>query len=156
MRTRNRNFSDLYCSASTNCATAYRRIQSTDSSEGRILKVVDVVWLVLWLRQSFADLLRRMPGFPSVPPDVGYPVDRMALGQVLLGVLMFAPVTVVPPIPNAHLSTYRMHDNLLQLTASLNNTKRRDAEWKHIFGTCVSTVEWMTWLFLCMVTIYPS
>jgi len=46
-------------------------------------------------------------GFPSRTPYVGYPVDRVAPGQVFLRVLVFAPVSVIPPILNTRLFTYR-------------------------------------------------
>jgi len=55
------------------------------------------------LRRPF----RTEPGLPSRPPYVGYPVDRVAPEQIFLRVLVFVPVTVIPPILNTHLFTYR-------------------------------------------------
>jgi hypothetical protein len=68
------------------------RICTTKTTAGRAV-----------LRQPFAT----EPEFPFRPPYVGHPVDRVAPGQIFLRVLVFVPVTVIPPILNTYLFTYR-------------------------------------------------
>jgi hypothetical protein len=47
--------------------------------------------------QLLADLSRRKPRFAPGSVHVGFVVDKVALGQVYLGVLRFAPVNIIPP-----------------------------------------------------------
>jgi len=83
------------------------------------------------------------PGVPSRPPYVGYPVDRVAPGQVFLRVLVSVPVTVVPPILNTHLFTYRL------CSVTFCNWQRRQITQKDerlnevTYLRRVSAVEWL-------------
>jgi hypothetical protein len=49
------------------------------------------------LRSSVADLSSRRPGFAPGSIHVGFVVDKVALGQVLLRDLRFSPVNIIPP-----------------------------------------------------------
>jgi hypothetical protein len=51
---------------------------------------------VPWLRRLVAGLSPRRPGFDPKSVQVGYVVDKVALGQVFLRVLQFSPVNFIP------------------------------------------------------------
>jgi hypothetical protein len=53
---------------------------------------------VPWLRQLVAGLSPRRPGFDPGSFNVGFVVDRLALGQVFPRVLRFSPVSFIPPV----------------------------------------------------------
>jgi hypothetical protein len=53
--------------------------------------------VVPWLRSLVAGLSLRRPGFAPGSIHVGFVVDKVALGQALLGVLRFSPVNIIPP-----------------------------------------------------------
>jgi hypothetical protein len=53
---------------------------------------------VPWLRRLVAGLSPRSPGFDPSSAQVGFVVDIVALGQVLLRVLRFSPVDFIPPV----------------------------------------------------------
>jgi hypothetical protein len=50
-----------------------------------------------WLRSLVAGLSPRKSGFASGLIRVGFVVDKVALGQVFLRVLLFSPVNIIPP-----------------------------------------------------------
>jgi hypothetical protein len=52
-------------------------------------------FVVLWLRRLVAGLAPRRPGFKPGSVHVGFMVDKVALGQVSLRVLLFSPVSVI-------------------------------------------------------------
>jgi hypothetical protein len=52
---------------------------------------------VPWLRSLVAGLLPRWPGLAPRSINMGFVVDKVALGQVFLRVLRFFPVSVIPP-----------------------------------------------------------
>jgi hypothetical protein len=52
---------------------------------------------VPWPRSLVAGLSPRRPGFAPGPINVGFVVDKVALGQVFLRVIPFSPVNIVPP-----------------------------------------------------------
>jgi hypothetical protein len=52
---------------------------------------------VPWLRSLIAGLSPRRPGFAPGSINVGFVVDKVALGQAFLRVLRFSPVNIIPP-----------------------------------------------------------
>jgi hypothetical protein len=52
---------------------------------------------VLWLRRLVTGLSSRRSGFMPGSVHVEFVVDKVALGQVFLRVLLFSPVNIVPP-----------------------------------------------------------
>jgi hypothetical protein len=52
---------------------------------------------VPWLRLLVVSLSPNRPGFAPGSVHVGFVVDRVALGQVLLQVLRFSLVSIIPP-----------------------------------------------------------
>jgi hypothetical protein len=50
-----------------------------------------------WLRELVACLSPRRPGFAPWIFHVGFAVDKVALGQVVLGVARGYPVSIIPP-----------------------------------------------------------
>jgi hypothetical protein len=52
---------------------------------------------VPWLRSLVAGLSPRRPGFAPGSIHVGFVVDKVGLGQVFLRVLLFFPVSIIPP-----------------------------------------------------------
>jgi nitrate reductase gamma subunit len=52
---------------------------------------------VLWLRRLVACLSRRRLGFVPMLVHVGFVVDKVVLGHVLLRVLRLSPVNSIPP-----------------------------------------------------------
>jgi len=58
---------------------------------------------VPWLRRLVACLSPQKTGFNSGWVHVGFVVDKVALWQVFLPVLRLSSITVIPPIPHAHL-----------------------------------------------------
>jgi hypothetical protein len=50
-----------------------------------------------WLRSLVAGLSPRRPGFVPGSIHVGFVMDKVALGQVFLRVLLFSPVNIIPP-----------------------------------------------------------
>jgi hypothetical protein len=53
---------------------------------------------VPWLRRLVAGLSPRRPGFDAGSVNVGFVVDKVALGQVFPRVLRFIPVNFIPPV----------------------------------------------------------
>jgi hypothetical protein len=53
---------------------------------------------VPWLRQLVTGLSPRRPGFDVGLVHVGFVVDNVALGQVLLQVLRFSPANFIAPV----------------------------------------------------------
>jgi hypothetical protein len=53
---------------------------------------------VLWLRRLVAVLSRRRPEQNPNPVLVGFMVDKVAMGQVLLRVLWFSPASIVSSV----------------------------------------------------------
>jgi hypothetical protein len=53
---------------------------------------------VPWLRRLVAGLSPRRPGFDLGSVDVGFVVDKVALGQVFSRVLRISPVNFIPPV----------------------------------------------------------
>jgi len=49
-----------------------------------------------WHSQSLTGLSLRSPGFHRGSVGVKFKMDRAAVGQVVLRVLLFSPVTVIP------------------------------------------------------------
>jgi hypothetical protein len=43
-------------------------------------------------------------GFDPRPVNVGFVVDKVALGQVSIPVILLSPVTIIPPIFRTHIS----------------------------------------------------
>jgi hypothetical protein len=56
-----------------------------------------------WLGGSFAILSPQRPGSNPRPVSVRFVVDNMALEQVFLQVLLFYPVSIIPPLLHTHL-----------------------------------------------------
>jgi hypothetical protein len=57
-----------------------------------------------WLRRLVAGVSLRRPGLPPVSVHMGFVADNVALGQVLLQVLQFSPVSIIPPWLHTHIS----------------------------------------------------
>jgi hypothetical protein len=57
---------------------------------------------VPWLKRSVAGLSPQKNGFAPGSVHVGFVVDKVALGQVLLRVLRFFPVNITPPLLHTH------------------------------------------------------
>jgi hypothetical protein len=55
-----------------------------------------IIMAVLWLRRLVASLPPWRPGFAQGSVDVGFVVDKVALGQVSLQALHFYPVNIIP------------------------------------------------------------
>jgi hypothetical protein len=55
-------------------------------------------WAVPWVRRLVAGLSPRRPGFDPDSVHVGFVVDKIALGQVLLQVRLLSPVNLIPPV----------------------------------------------------------
>ena len=55
------------------------------------------------LRRLVAGFSPRRPVFNPRPVDVRFVMDKMTMGQVLLQVLRFSPVSIIPPILHTHL-----------------------------------------------------
>jgi hypothetical protein len=53
---------------------------------------------VPWLRRLVAGLSPRRPGFNPGSVNVGFVVDKVALGQVFPRVLRFSPANFIPPV----------------------------------------------------------
>ena len=53
---------------------------------------------VSWLRRLVAVLPTRRPEFDPASVDVGFLVDKVALGQVFPHVLRFSPFNFIPPV----------------------------------------------------------
>ena len=53
---------------------------------------------VPWLRRLVAGLSPRRPGFDLGSVDVGFVVDKVALGQVFSRVLRISPLNFIPPV----------------------------------------------------------
>jgi hypothetical protein len=53
---------------------------------------------VPWLRRLVAGLPPRRPGFDRGSVHVGFVVDKVALGQGFLRVLLFFPCQFIPPV----------------------------------------------------------
>jgi hypothetical protein len=51
-----------------------------------------------WLRRLVAGLLPRRSGFDPGWVHVGFVVDKVALGQVFPLLLLFSPVSFIPPV----------------------------------------------------------
>jgi hypothetical protein len=51
-----------------------------------------------WFGQLVAGLSPQKPGFDPRPVHMKFIVDRVALGQAILQVLQFSPVSITPPI----------------------------------------------------------
>jgi hypothetical protein len=60
------------------------------------------------LRRLAAGLPPRRPGFDPGSVDVGFVVDKVALGQVFPRVLRFSPVNFVPPVLNYYEKTKKI------------------------------------------------
>jgi hypothetical protein len=75
------------------------------TSELQVLLEDFVIELVKKFGRLVAGLSPRRPGFAPGPIYVGFVVDRVALGQVLLRVLRFSPVIIIPPGFHAHISS---------------------------------------------------
>jgi hypothetical protein len=52
---------------------------------------------VPWLRRLVADHSERRHGFAPGSAHVGFVVDKVALRQVFVLVLLFSPVSIIPP-----------------------------------------------------------
>ena len=69
------------------------------------------VWMVYgehvaWLGWVVANLSLQRRGFNPRPVHVGFVVDRVAVGQFSLGLLLFSPVSIIPPLLHTHSFTY--------------------------------------------------
>jgi hypothetical protein len=53
---------------------------------------------VTWLRQLVAGLLPRRRGYDPGLVNVGFVVDKVALGHVFTRVHRFSPVNFIPPV----------------------------------------------------------
>ena len=58
----------------------------------------ELIRAVPWLRQLVAGLPPRRPVFDPGSANVGFVVDKVALGQVFPRVLRFSPVNFIPPV----------------------------------------------------------
>ena len=55
-----------------------------------LIYLLEAIDCRLWLRQKVSGLLQRRSGFELVPVHVGFILDRMTLGQVLIQVLQLS------------------------------------------------------------------
>jgi hypothetical protein len=55
-----------------------------------------------WNRRSVAGLSPRRFGFPPGRVHVRYVVDKVAMGEVSLRILVLSPVGIIPPMLHAH------------------------------------------------------
>jgi hypothetical protein len=58
-----------------------------------------------WLWRLALGLSQQRPVFHFRPVHVRFVVDKLALGQALLPVLQFSPVSIIPPMRHTHLNT---------------------------------------------------
>jgi hypothetical protein len=68
-----------------------------NTSQMTILNMSKEPLAVPWLRQLVASLRLWRPRFVPGSVHVGFMVDKVALGQVFLQVLLFPPVSIIPP-----------------------------------------------------------
>ena len=57
---------------------------------------------MLWLRPDVSGLSRRRAVFDPKSVSVRFAVDKVAVSQVSLSVLLVSPVTIIPPILLSH------------------------------------------------------
>jgi hypothetical protein len=66
---------------------------------------------VPWIRQLVASLSLQMPTFNPRSDRVGFVVDKVALWQVFLQVLLSSPVNIITPVIHAHSSSRSLTAN---------------------------------------------
>jgi hypothetical protein len=82
-------------------ASAWLGIQerrARSKSDCPTVSKVTIVKAVPWLKRLVAGLSPRRPGFDPGSVHVGFVVDKVALGQVFPGVLLFSSVNFIPPV----------------------------------------------------------
>jgi hypothetical protein len=77
----------------------FTKLTTTDFGWHFIWSIQETFWemAVPCLRRLVAGLSPRRPGFDPGSVNVGFVVDKVALGQVFLRVLRFSPVNFIPP-----------------------------------------------------------
>jgi hypothetical protein len=97
----------------------------------QLFKKFPVFWAVPWLRRLVAGFLPRRPGFAPRAAYVGFMMDKVALGQVFIGVLQFSPVGIIPPLLQIHSCSIWELDNgpvrgriSIETVSPLNNNNK--------------------------------
>jgi hypothetical protein len=85
-------------------------------------KILLVVLVRAMAQAVSSGLSTRKPGFAPGSAQVGFMVDRMALGQVYFRVLRISPLNIIQPWLHNHIIVYHLEDEKMCVSGRRSGT----------------------------------